>query len=37
MMNATEDDAIDFIDNCRSEFKKLKPEEIHSLVQYLML
>ena len=28
MMNATEDDVIDFIDNCRSEFKKLKPEEI---------
>ena len=28
MMNATEEDVIDFIDSCRSEFKKLKPEEI---------
>jgi len=28
MMNATEDDVIDFIDKCRDEFKKLPPEEI---------
>ena len=28
MMNATEDDVIDFIDKCRDEFKTLKPEEI---------
>ena len=28
MMNATEDDVIDFIDKCRFDFKKLKPEEI---------
>ena len=28
MMNATEDDVISFIDKCRSDFKKLKPEEI---------
>ena len=28
MMNATEEDVIDFIDRCRSDFKKLKPEEI---------
>ena len=28
MMNATEEDVIDFIDKCRSDFKKLKPEEI---------
>ena len=28
MMNATEDDVIDFIDKCRKEFKKLPPEEI---------
>ena len=28
MMNATEEDVIDFIDKCRFDFKKLKPEEI---------
>ena len=28
MMNATEEDVIDFIENCRSEFKKLPPEQI---------
>ena len=28
MMNGTEEDVIDFIDNCRSEFKKLPPEQI---------
>jgi len=28
MMNATEDDVIDFIDNCRKEFKTLPPEDI---------
>ena len=28
MMNATEDDVIDFIDKCRVEFKKLPPEQI---------
>ncbi len=28
MMNGTEDDVIDFIDNCRSEFKSLPPEQI---------
>ena len=28
MMNGTEDDVIEFIDKCRSEFKKLPPEEI---------
>jgi len=28
MMNATEEDVIDFIDKCRDEFKKLPPEEI---------
>jgi len=28
MMNGTEDDVIDFIENCRSEFKKLPPESI---------
>jgi DNA polymerase elongation subunit (family B) len=28
MMNATEDDVIDFIDNCRKDFKNLPPEEI---------
>ena len=28
MMNGTEDEVIKFIDNCRSEFKKLPPEEI---------
>ena len=28
MMNATEDDVIDFIDQCRKDFKKLPPEEI---------
>ena len=28
MMNATEDDVIDFIDKCRKDFKKLPPEEI---------
>ena len=28
MMNATEDDVIDFIDNSRKEFKSLPPEEI---------
>ena len=28
MMNATEEDVIDFIDKCRLDFKKLKPEEI---------
>ena len=28
MMNATEEDVIDFIEKCRAEFKKLPPEEI---------
>ena len=28
LMNGTEDDVIDFIDNCRKNFKKLPPEEI---------
>jgi DNA polymerase elongation subunit (family B) len=28
MMNGTEDDVIEFIDRCRTEFKKLPPEEI---------
>jgi DNA polymerase elongation subunit (family B) len=28
MMNGTEDQIIDFIDKCRSEFKKLPPEQI---------
>ena len=28
MMNSTEDDVIAFIDKCRSEFKKLPPEQI---------
>ena len=28
MMNATEEDVIDFIDKCRDEFKKLPPEQI---------
>ena len=28
MMNGTEDDVIEFIDKCRTEFKKLPPEEI---------
>ena len=28
MMNATEEDVIDFIDKCRKDFKKLPPEEI---------
>ena len=28
MMNGTEDEVIDFIENCRSEFKKLPPESI---------
>jgi len=28
MMNGTEDDVIKFIDKCRSDFKKLRPEEI---------
>ena len=28
MMNGTEEDVIDFIDHCRSEFKKLPPEQI---------
>ena len=28
MMNGTEDDVINFIDKCRTEFKKLPPEEI---------
>ena len=28
MMNGTEEDVIEFIDNCRSEFKKLPPEQI---------
>jgi DNA polymerase elongation subunit (family B) len=28
MMNGTEDEVIKFIDKCRSEFKKLPPEEI---------
>jgi len=28
MMNATEDDVIDFIDKCRKEFKTLPPEDI---------
>ena len=28
MMSATEDDVIDYIDNCRNKFRKLSPEEI---------
>ena len=28
MMNGTEEDVIDFIDNSRKEFKKLPPEDI---------
>ena len=28
MMNATEDDVIDYIDKCRQEFKALEPEDI---------
>jgi len=28
MMNATEEDVIDFIENCRTEFKNLPPEQI---------
>ncbi len=28
MMNGTEEDVIDFIDNCRDEFKKMPPEVI---------
>ena len=28
MMNGTEDEVIEFIDKCRTEFKKLPPEEI---------
>ena len=28
MMNGTEDEVIDFIDQCRKDFKKLPPEEI---------
>ena len=28
MMNATEDDVIDYIDKCRKEFKTLPPEDI---------
>ena len=28
MMNGTEDDVIDFIEKCRTEFKKLPPEQI---------
>jgi len=28
MMSGNEDDVIDFIDKCRSEFKKLPPEQI---------
>jgi DNA polymerase elongation subunit (family B) len=28
MMSGTEDDVIEFIDKCRSEFKKLPPEQI---------
>ena len=28
MMNGTEDDVIKFIDQCRTDFKKLPPEEI---------
>ena len=28
MMSGTEDEVIDFIDNCRSDFKKLPPEQI---------
>jgi hypothetical protein len=28
MMNATEDDVIDFIDKCREEFRSLPPEQI---------
>jgi hypothetical protein len=28
MMSGTEDDVINFIDKCRSEFKKLPPEQI---------
>ena len=28
MMNGTEDDVIEYIDKCRTEFKKLPPEEI---------
>jgi DNA polymerase elongation subunit (family B) len=28
MMNGTEDEVIDFIDNCREEFRKLPPEQV---------
>ena len=28
MMNGTEEDVIEYIDKCRTEFKKLPPEEI---------
>jgi len=28
LMTSTEDDVIDYIDNCRKEFKKLTPEEV---------
>ncbi len=28
MMNGTEDDVIDFIEECRTKFKKLSPEEV---------
>ena len=28
MMNSTEDDVIDYIDNCRNKFKSLPPEDI---------
>jgi len=28
MMSASEDDVIDYIDNCRNKFRKLSPEEI---------
>jgi len=28
MMSATEDDVIDYIDNCRTKFRKLPPEDI---------
>ncbi len=37
MMSGTEEEVIDFIDNCRKEFKALPPEQIASPVRYRML
>ena len=37
MMSGTEEDVINFIDECRTKFKKLPPEEIAFPAQCLML